>query len=596
MIKYMLFMNKIILWRIACGILAAALFTSCAERETVNISIVETTDIHGVILPWDYIEGKPLDASLASTAGYVKELKKERDALFLLDNGDNLQGQPSVYYYNFIDTISPHLLSEAFNLMGYDASTAGNHDIEAGHAVYDRLAKMYSFPLLAANAIDLKTGEPYFKPYVIIERAKIKIAVLGLITPAVPTWLPEELYSGMEFRDMVETAEKWMPEILKQDPDIVVGLFHAGWYTRNEEYKLDNPMNENGSASVAWKVAGFDVIFCGHDHRPANERFVNSQGDTVLILNGGSRSELLARADIEISTAKLKGKKITSITGVLIELKDVPPDADFISEFSSQDKQVRDYVDRVIGTSTASISSRDSYFGPSAFTDMIHSIQLQITGADISFAAPLSFDVEISKGPVRVGDMFKLYRYENMLYTMKLTGEEIQKYLEYSYSEWITTMKGPGDFLLNYRLNREGKPVITNGRAWLANASYNFDSGAGLNYTVDVSKPEGSRVKITSLSTGEPFEKERSYTVALNSYRGNGGGGHLIRGAGIKHQDLRSRLLSSTDRDLRYFILRHIEEKGIIEPEPMSNWKLIPENWVKGRVPVEYSMLFGTTK
>jgi len=157
-------------------------------------------------------------------------------------------------------------------------------------------------------------------------------------------------------------------------------------------------------------------------------------------------------------------------------------------------------------------------------------------------------------------------------------------------------MKGPGDFLLNYRLNREGKPVITNGRAWLANASYNFDSGAGLNYTVDVSKPEGSRVKITSLSTGEPFKKERSYTVALNSYRGNGGGGHLIRGAGIKHEDLRSRLLSSTDRDLRYFILRHIEEKGIIDPEPMNNWKFIPENWVKGRVPVEYSMLFGTTK
>jgi len=417
----MLFMKKIMLWRIACGILAAALFTSCAENETVNISIVETTDIHGVIMPWDYTEGKPLYASLASAAGYVKELKEQKDALFLLDNGDNLQGQPSVYYYNFIDTTSPHLLSEAFNLMGYDASTVGNHDIEAGHAVYDRLAEMYSFPLLAANAIDLKTGEPYFKPYVIIERAKIKIAVLGLITPAVPTWLPEELYSGMEFRDMVETARKWMPEILKQEPDIVVGLFHAGWNTQDDAYKTESSMNEDGTAAVAWKVPGFDIIFCGHDHRPANERFVNSQGDTVLILNGGSRSELLARADIEISTAKLKGKKITSITGVLIELKDVPPDADFISEFSSQDKQVRDYVDRVIGTSTASISSRDSYFGPSAFTDMIHSIQLQITGADISFAAPLSFDVEISKGPVRVGDMFKLYKYENMLYTMKLT-------------------------------------------------------------------------------------------------------------------------------------------------------------------------------
>jgi 2',3'-cyclic-nucleotide 2'-phosphodiesterase/3'-nucleotidase len=596
MIKFKLNMKKILLRRIAYGFLAAALFTSCEENETVNISIVETTDIHGVILPWDYIEGKALDASLASAAGYVRELKVEKDALFLLDNGDNLQGQPSVYYYNFIDTTSPHLLAEAFNRMEYDASTVGNHDIEAGHDVYDRLAKIYNFPLLAANAVDLKTGEPYFMPYAIIEKAKIKIAVLGLITPAVPTWLPEELYSGMEFRDMVETAQKWMPEILKHKPDVVVGLFHAGWDTQDDEYKSESSMNENGSASVAWNVPGFDIIFCGHDHRAANERFVNSKGDTVLILNGGSRSELLARADVEIKPAKLKGEKILSVTGELIELKDVAPDYDFISEFSSQDKAVRDYVGRVIGNSTATISSRDSYFGTSAFTDMIHSIQLKITGADISFAAPLSFDVEISKGPVRVGDMFKLYRYENMLYTMKLTGEEIRKYLEHSYSEWISTMKGPGDFLLQYRLSKEGKPVITNGRAWLANASYNFDSGAGLNYTVDVSKPEGSRVKITSLLNGQPFEAERSYTVALNSYRGNGGGGHLTRGAGIKQEDLHSRLLSSTDRDLRYYILKYIEEKGVIDPEPMNNWKFIPEQWVKIRVPEEYLMLFGTNK
>ncbi len=82
---------------------------------------------------------------------------------------------------------------------------------------------------------------------------------------------------------------------------------------------------------------------------------------------------------------------------------------------------------------------------------MIHSIQLDLTGADISFAAPLSFDEKIKKGPVTVGDMFKLYRFENMLYTMRLTGEEILKYLEYSYSEWLNPMKGPGDLLLKYR-------------------------------------------------------------------------------------------------------------------------------------------------
>jgi 2',3'-cyclic-nucleotide 2'-phosphodiesterase/3'-nucleotidase len=554
-------------------ILAVCLLPSCKKAEHLSISIVETTDLHGAILPWDYVEGRSLNASLAGTASYLKQLRNEKDAVILLDNGDNLQGQPIVYYYNFIDTISPHIFSEAMNWLGCDACTVGNHDIEAGHSVYDRLAKEYRFPLLAANAVDIKTGEPYFKPYTIIEKEKIRIAVLGLITPAIPTWLPEKLYSGISFTDMVETAEKWMPEILKQNPDVVVGLFHSGWYTGNDEYKLDNQLNENGTAEVAWKVPGFDIIFCGHDHRAANEKFVNIKGDTVLILNGGSRSEYVACADLKLTSKRINGGKL-----------------------KPQDKAVREYVERVIGNSPEEITSRDSYFGPSSFTDMIHKIQMEITGADISFAAPLSFDVEISRGPVRVGDMFKLYRYENMLYTMSLTGEEVQNYLEYSYSGWVNTMKGPGDYMLKYQLDSHDRPVINNGRARLENTYYNFDSGAGINYTVDLSKPEGSRINIFSFTDGRPFEKNKSYKVAVNSYRGNGGGGLLTRGAGLRQEDLRSRLISSTDRDLRYYILRSVEENKILDPVPLDNWKFIPEKWVKERVPKEYLLLFGTTR
>lgn len=576
-------------------VLLSVLLSACKQADSKKISIIETTDLHGVILPWDYIENNKLDASLAGTAGYIKNLRNRKNNVFLLDNGDNLQGQPAVYYYNFIDTVSPHLLSEAMNWLGYDACTVGNHDIEAGHSVYDRLVKEYRFPLLAANAVDIKTGQPYFKPYVILEKEKIRVAVLGLVTPAIPTWLPGELYSGIEFRDMVETARLWMPEILKQKPDLVVGLFHSGWNTLDEEYKLEDSMNENGASAVAWKVPGFDIIFCGHDHRPANERFVNSRGDTILILNGGSRSEFIARADISLSSGKFMRKKKKTISGELIRVDELPPDPALLERFDTNDKIIREYVTRVIGNSSATITSRDSYFGPSAFTDMIHSIQLEITGADISFAAPLSFDVEIAKGPVTIGDMFKLYRYENMLSTMSLTGEEIRKYLEYSCSEWISTMKGPDDFLLKYRLDKDGKPVINNGRAWLANASYNFDTGAGINYTVDVRKPEGSRINIISFTDGRPFELKKFYRVAVNSYRGNGGGGHLTRGAGIKNEDLHSRLISSTDRDLRYYILKSIEEKKILNPEPFNNWKIIPENWVKIRIPQEYLLLFGTT-
>jgi 2',3'-cyclic-nucleotide 2'-phosphodiesterase / 3'-nucleotidase len=560
-----------------------------------KIIILETTDVHGVILPFDFVEKQPLDASLAGAVSYIRQIRSRNLNMLLLDNGDNLQGQPEEYYYNFIDTISPHFNAEVMNYMGYEAGTVGNHDIEAGHSVYDRIRRLYKFPLLAANAVDIKTGQPYFKPYTIINKKGLKIAVFGLVTPAIPNWLPPELYSGIEFRDMLKTAKKWMPEILSQKPDLVVGLFHSGW-DRGFKKEAGDTLNENGSAAVAFFVPGFDVIFTGHDHNTANEKFVNSSGDTVLVLDGGSKSEEIAEADILFQAKKGNGKRNKITTGSIIKLKDYAPDKDFIERFTSQDSTIKKYVDKVIGESTASVSSRDSYFGSSGFVDMIHSIQLEITGADISFAAPLSFDVSISKGPVTVGDMFKLYRYENMLYTMKMSGNEVLKYLEYSYSGWFNTMKGANDFLMKYRLGKNGKPILYEGRARLRNQYYNFDSAAGINYTVDVSKPEGQRISISSFSDKRPFNREKIYRVAVNSYRGNGGGGHFTEGVGLTSTELRSRLLSSTDKDLRYYIIKAIEKRRIVAPSPNKNWKVIPEEWVEKAVPRDSVILFGTKK
>lgn len=565
---------------------------SCARMEQPMITVLETTDIHGVILPYDYIEKKDIDESLASAATYIKDVRRKAQNVILLDDGDNLQGQPEVYYYNYIDTVSPHLNAEAMNFLKYDACTVGNHDIEAGHPTYDRLVNQYHFPLLAANAVDKKTGKPYFKPYSIIEKAGVKIAVFGLITPAVPTWLPPELYSGMEFRDMLETAKTWMPVIKKEKPDIIIGLFHSGWDEREDTTGGSDSYYENGSFEVAKMVPGFNIILTGHDHRVVNKKIVNSAGDTILVLDGGSRAEKIARADIVLSGRKA-GKKNLKLRGEIIDVKNYRPDKEFVEKFAGQDRILRNYTDKVIAKSETDISSRDSYFGSSAFVDMINQIQLGITHADVSFAAPMSFDVKIASGPVTVSDMFKLYRFENMLYTMSLTGNEIRKYLEFSYSDWLSTMKGPDDLLLKLRLDKSGKPLLTEGKAWLKNHAYNFDSAAGIDYTVDVSKPEGERVSIKSFSDGRPFEPDRYYKVAVNSYRGNGGGGHLINGAGIGKDELSKRLISSTDKDLRYYIMKHLENERTIDAKPLNNWKIIPEQWVKAAKSREYKLLFG---
>jgi 2',3'-cyclic-nucleotide 2'-phosphodiesterase/3'-nucleotidase len=525
--------------------------SSCNRSATEKVIILGTTDIHGAILPYDYIQKHETSASLANAATYIRKLRKDEEA--------------------------------------------GNHDIEAGHSVYDRLADECNFPVLAANAVDIRSGNPYFTPFAIIKKNNFRIAVMGLITPAVPDWIPEDLYSGIEFRDMVETAKKWMPEILKQNPDLIVGLFHAGWNSEYIDYKETDHLNENGSAAVAYNVPGFDIIFTGHDHRVANEKFLNCKGDTVLILNAGSHCENIAQADVTLSSKKISGRRKKRLSGKIIDVSTFNPDKEFTERFDREDALIKKYVNKVIGTSTSTFSTRDSYFGSSAFVDMLHSAQLEITGADISFAAPLSFDVRIDKGPVTVSDMFKLYRFENFLYTIKMTGEEVRKYLEFSYSGWLNTMKGPEDYLLKYRLGKDGKPLMTNGRAWLRNPSYDFDSAAGIDYFVDVSKPQGERVIIKSFSNGSPFENNKMYKIAVNSHRGNGGGRHLTEGAGIKKDELQSRLIHSTKKDLRYYIMKSTEEKKVIQAHPMNNWKIIPEDWVKNAALREYKLLFGVS-
>ena len=570
------------------------LLFSCTGDYQKTVTILETTDVHGEIFPYDFIEKRATETSMASVVTYLNNLRENGVTTLLLDNGDNLQGQPVEYFYNFIDTLSPHINSSVMNYMGYEAATVGNHDIEAGHKVYDRLSKEYDFPLLAANAVDTRTGEPYFDPYVIIEKNGLRIAVFGLITPYIPNWLPDVLYSGIEFKDMVTTAEKWMPVIREQNPDIVIGLFHSGCEENEGSNTGESYLAENASSSVAYNVPGFDIIFCGHDHRAKKEKIVNRSGDTVLIIDGGSHSRFLGRADITFTRNKRGGKIKRTISGSLVEMDTYLPDDEFLDKFSASREAVARYVDTRLGEVSETMSVRESYFGPSAFMDLIHRVQIEVSGAEISFAAPLSFDVQINKGPVTVSDMFKLYRFENMLYTISLTGDEVTRYLEFSYSGWLNTMKSADDNLLLFRTDDSGKPVMSDGRAYLKNIYYNFDSAFGINYTVDVSKPPGSRVSIISMADGAPFKKDNNYKVAVNSYRANGGGGHLIAGAGLTEAELKNRYIGSTDKDLRFYIMDYIMKTKNIIPSFTDNWKIIPEQLAERARKFDYDLLFGT--
>lgn len=573
---------------ILAGILMILATCNTPKPEQMKLKIFQTTDVHGAIFPFDFIQNTEKSTSLAQVYQYIdKQRQQTNQQVVLLDNGDILQGQPTVYYYNFEDTTSQHLLARVMNFMGYDAGTVGNHDIEAGHAVYDKFVQELNFPWLAANAVNTKTEEPYFVPYTIINKEGVKIAILGLVTPGIPQWLPENIWSGMRFDDMIETARKWVKIIQQQEnPDVLIGLFHSGIDATYGNADAAAPLNENATKLVAEQVSGFDIIMAGHDHKKVNQLVKNPEGKEVVLIDPQSSARSLAEITIDLKWNKKEQRYDKQIKSELIDISTIEASKEFMSTFAAEYNQIQKYVSQEVAYFEKSINSQSAYFQDNELIDLIHGVQLELTGADISFAAPLSFQTQLDSGALYVRDMFKIYRYENLLYTMQLSGKEIKDFLEYSYAGWMNTMQTKNDEMLKYKTDTEGKKLF-------ATSFYNFDSAEGITYTVDLSKPEGNRVTILGMQNGNAFSIEKKYKVAINSYRGNGGGGHLINGAGIASDSLSSRILASTEKDLRYYIMQNLKNKKNISPTRSNNWKVIPEAWIKIASEKEYNELFG---
>ena len=559
--------------------------TAMAQEKKVKLRIIETTDVHGCFFPYDFIGRKPTSGSLARVNTYVDSLRQNYgDRLLLLDNGDILQGQPTCYYCNYVNPTKENLAASVINYMKYDAQTIGNHDVETGHEVYDKWIREVKCPMLGANIIDTKTGEPYLKPYQMFERDGARIAILGMLTPGIPNWLHEHLWSGLRFEEMTSCARKWISYIKeKEKPHLIIGLFHSGYDGGivTEDYR------EDAALQVAMEVPGFDIVLYGHDHVRHCETIKNNEGRSVLLLDPSSNAYFVGDAEVVLT---LKDDKVVrrSINGQISDVRNLAVDKAFMKHFQKDIDEVKHYVDRKIGKFKNSIYTRDCYFGSSAFCDFIHSLQLKLTGADISFNAPLTFDACIKAGDVRISDMFNLYKYENQLYTMLLTGKEILGHLEMSYDLWVNTMKNPYDHIM--LLDEHAQDDLQ--RRMFKNLAFNFDSAAGIDYEVDVTKPDGQKVHILRMSNGEPFDLNKTYKVAMNSYRGNGGGLLLTQGAGIPREKLKERVIWESDRDQRYYLSQLIEQMGECDPQPFNNWRFVPEDWAKPAIERDRRLLF----
>ena len=577
-------------------LLTALSIASYATEKTVSLRFIETSDVHGSFFPYDFTNRKPRQGSMARVSSYVKQLRKQYgNNVVLLDNGDILQGQPTSYFYNYVATNDINIAAEVINYLGYSAQTIGNHDIEPGHAVYDKWIKEVKCPVIACNVINKKTGKPYTQPYAILKRNGVKIAVLGMLTPAIPNWLTENIWKGLRFEDMVTSAKKWMKIIQeKEHPDIIIGLFHSG----RDGGITTNKIKEDASFNVAKKVKGIDLILYGHDHTRFLKKVISNNNDTVLCINPSCYAKAVGDVQIKIEVDSTFNKNTKqaertikkSVESKIVNIENQPINAQFMAHFQPEIQKIDSFINIKVGTLTHPIYNRDCFFGSAPFTDLIHNLQLEITKVDLSFTAPLGFDTKLDAGDIHISDLFNLYKYENKIYILNMTGEEIRKHLELSYDLWTNTMRSSKDHIMQL----ETKNQQDMQRYGFKNLTFNFDSAAGIDYIVDVTQPEGKKVKILKFTDGRPFDEKKWYKVAMNSYRGNGGGELLTRGAGIERKKIKERIVFESDDDIRYYLLKKIEKEKVITPKPNNNWKFVPSKWTKKAIERDKELIFKT--
>lgn len=552
----------------------ALLLVSCGEQRPTQIKIVCTGDVHGHLFPYDSLTGDSVGGSLARVSSYLKEQRRQGGNVIYIDNGDMLQGTPATYCYTTYYIGQTHVAAEALNYLQCDAVILGNNDIEPGGPTYQRYIDDLACPMIGGNIEFRGTETPFLPPYTIVEREGVKVAILGLTTPAIPHWVPKCQWPELEFEDMERSASRWMKHLQENaSPDIVIGLFHSGY----EGGIVTDDYAENASRAVAERVPGFDAVFYGHDHKPRTTKVVNVEGDTVLLLNPGKDAQRVAVVDVLIDN---EGN--TALEASLVGMEDCIIDEEYIDYFASHIERIGGYLDRAIGVSDCMATPEDALFGPSAFMDFIHQMQLDVTGAKISFAAPLVYDA-LPEGELKVRDIYRLYPYENNLYVLWLTGREIKNYLEMSYGLWTTRMSSSDDHLL--LLDEAGNR--------LKYPYFYFDSAAGIIYEVDVAKPIGDKVSIKHMADGTPFRMDERYMVAMNSYRAHGGGGLLTSGAGITHEQLHERTEYATTADLRFYMLNYIEMRDSISPKTLNQWRFVPERWTVGAGLRDRELLFG---
>lgn len=549
-----------------------------------TLHLFTTNDIHGCYFDSLYV-GNDTRPSLLAVSRLVNSAREEygADNVILIDAGDCLQGDNAAYYYNYVETGRKHLYARMAEYMGYDAVVVGNHDIETGHAVYDRVRRTMRVPFLAANAVRTDRDKAWFDEYTVLRRAGLKVLVLGCTNANIRAWLSPKLWEGMSFEPLLPFVQGKLDEIAaRTKPDIVIVAVHSG------SGPGDGSVLESQGRDLLYSLRGVDFLVCAHDHRP----YVETR-DSCVLINPGSHCRNVGHG---VVSAIVKDGKVVSrrLSGETLPVDKTAVDTVMAAAFRPDFDEVRAFSTRKVGHLDMTLRTRDAYRGMCDYVNLIHTIGLLRDSAQVSIAAPLTFDGRIPAGELIYNDLFTIYPYENQLFVLRMSGEEIRRFLEYSYDGWICSPESGGHVL---RIRQEPDPR-TGCESWsFITRPYNFDSAAGIVYTVDVTRPYGHRVAIEAFADGSAFLPDAVYNVAMTSYRACGGGHTMSEGAGIDTDRIDERIVERCP-EIRELIYEFLKENPELTPElvgdrsVLGSWSFVPADVAGPAIERDMELLF----
>jgi 2',3'-cyclic-nucleotide 2'-phosphodiesterase/3'-nucleotidase len=539
-----------------------------STSKRAHVVILSTTDMHGRIFPIDYYTNKYDNVGIAKVATLVKQARKDDPDLLLLDSGDTIQGTPLEYLHNKRNNTPVDPMMLTMNALQYDAMAVGNHEYNFGLKVLEKARSEAKFPWLSANTYDKGKESPHYRPYIVKEVQGVRIGILGLTTPGIPSWENPPNYDGLEFHESISEAKKGV-HILRdvERVDVVVIAMHMG-IEEDLRTGIPNPSsvpNENAAIAIARQVSGVDVILMGHTHRDVPSLFVKSDivltterrvsaqvsYDGVLLTQANRWASHVARVDLYLDKGEDNRWHVVAKSARTIpvtEKTEVDPEIAKLGE--PYDKETQDWLGREIGESSEELTARDCRFHDSAIIDLIQRVQLEAGKADVSMAACFNPSARIPKGAVTVRDIAGMYEYENTLVTVELTGQQLKDALEHStrYFKEYQPGKSLND-LVDTRI-----------------PGYNFDVAEGVTYDIDLTKPVGQRI-VNLKFKGQPLSMTQKLKVVTNNYRVNGGGGFTM------YKD--APVIYRSSAEVRELIIDWVEKNKTVPTQSTNNWRIV---------------------